>query len=263
MTVRVCRHDHRGTQQQNQHHRKNDLGVPTMPANQMPCHDVRRLSELLFQTGFTRPRRSGRDSQSCQRLPAYPATPRTLPAAVHGSRKRSERRLPPGYPIAAWNSIPERVFRVEGLLAIFWAHGPHPSPEGLFADGFGLVEESVLELGCRGHLLRGCSRRSFLVRRHPYPSLRESACLMRQAVRPTWTRHRLFCCDRPADARPSQSVRRSVTGPSPREFSDRPCARVSVRPIHTCQAWHAGVFARQRFMETGYGSSTELALPGQ
>jgi hypothetical protein len=66
-----------------------------------------------------------------------------------------------------WNSIPERIFRVKGLLAIFCAHGPHPSPEGLFTDGFGLVEESVLELGYRGHLLRGYSRRSFLVRRHP------------------------------------------------------------------------------------------------
>ena len=34
-----------------------------------------------------------------------------------------------------------------------------------------------MEVGCRGHVLRGCSRRSFRVRRHPYPSLRESACL--------------------------------------------------------------------------------------
>jgi hypothetical protein len=84
-------------------------------------------------------------------------------------------------------SIPERAPGVKGLLADFWAHRPRRSPIGLLADGLGSVEESSLELGCRGHVQRGCSRRSFLRRRHPYPSLRESTCRKRQSVRPTGT----------------------------------------------------------------------------
>jgi hypothetical protein len=50
-------------------------------------------------------------------------------------------------------------------------------PGGAFSNGR-WVEDLVRELSCRGHALRGCSRRSFLLRRHPYPSLRESACLL-------------------------------------------------------------------------------------
>ena len=40
-------------------------------------------------------------------------------------------------------------------------------------------------------LLRGCSRRSFLVRRHPYPSLRESVCPSAGGWTRTTTRN---CC---------------------------------------------------------------------
>jgi hypothetical protein len=35
------------------------------------------------------------------------------------------------------------------------------SPQGLFSGGLDCVEELVVKLGCRGHVLRGCSRRSF------------------------------------------------------------------------------------------------------
>ncbi len=52
-------------------------------------------------------------------------------------------------------SIPERAFCVKGRLADFFAHGSRRSPVGLLFDHFrlGLVEESVLERGCRGHFV--------------------------------------------------------------------------------------------------------------
>ena len=73
-------------------------------------------------------------------------------------------------------SLPERAFGVKGLPADFLAYVLRQSHFGPF---LGCLDWSriVVEVGCRGHVLRGCSRRSFLVRRHPYPSLRESACL--------------------------------------------------------------------------------------
>ena len=67
------------------------------------------------------------------------------------------------------------------------AYAPRQGPEGPLLGSSGWVEESVLGFDCHGHVLRGCPRRSFLVRRHPHPSLRESACLLRQSVRPAGT----------------------------------------------------------------------------
>jgi len=91
-------------------------------------------------------------------------------------------------------NIPERASGVKGLLAAFFgllgglvAYAPRQGPEGPFLGGSDWVEESVLGFDCHGHVLRGCSRRSFRVRRHPHPSLRESACLKRQSIRPTGT----------------------------------------------------------------------------
>ena len=76
--------------------------------------------------------------------------------------------------------IPERASGVKGLPANFFVYVFTPKPISVLLPVglFGLlVEESVVE--CR--LSRSCSarllRRSFRVRRHPYPSLRESACL--------------------------------------------------------------------------------------
>jgi len=64
--------------------------------------------------------------------------------------------------------VPERAFDVKGLVASvlgspgrLFAHAPRLGPEGPFLGGSGSVEESILELGCHGHILRGCSRRSF------------------------------------------------------------------------------------------------------
>ena len=63
-------------------------------------------------------------------------------------------------------SLPERASRVKGLLAGFLrARSALESGKASFlvlARCWDFAEESVQELGCRGHLLRGCSRRSFL-----------------------------------------------------------------------------------------------------
>jgi hypothetical protein len=48
--------------------------------------------------------------------------------------------------------FPERALCVKGRLAIFCAHGSRQSPIGLFF-GRWVVEESVLELDCRGHFV--------------------------------------------------------------------------------------------------------------
>ena len=80
---------------------------------------------------------------------------------------------------------------VKGLLAIFCAHGSRQNPVGLFSDRLGLVEESVLESGCRGHFIARLFAPFFSLRRHPYPSLRESVCRKRQSVGPREARHRV------------------------------------------------------------------------
>ena len=106
----------------------------------------------------------------------------------------------------------------------FFAHGPRQSPVGLFSNGC-LVEESVWELGCRGHVLRGCSRRSFLVRRHPYPSLRESACLYGSRSGPLGpdTEYSAATVSR-TPGRLNQKYARQRR-PSPLGHSDWPCVR--------------------------------------
>jgi len=125
-------------------------------------------------------------------------------AVNHGRSGRSctkgeSRRWPPETRVgsrAVRSPVPERASGVKDLLAgfsgspvRFLVHAPRQGPEGplLGGWGWGWVEESVLGFDCHGHAFRGCSRRSFLVRRHPHPSLRESACLERQSVRPAGT----------------------------------------------------------------------------
>jgi hypothetical protein len=135
---------------------------------------------------------------------------------------------PPGDPLrASWITvgfwrrfrlvIPERAFGVKGLPVDFFAYVPRQSHVGPFGSCLDCVQEPVVSVGCRGHVLRGFSRRSFRVRRHPYPSLRESARL--PAVVQAHADLIPSILVRPSRGRrPSQSKRRSATKPSHRQF---------------------------------------------
>ena len=58
-----------------------------------------------------------------------------------------------------------------------FAHAPRLGPEGPFLGGSGWVEESVLGFDCHGHVLRGCSRRSFPCGGTPiHPFVNPPAC---------------------------------------------------------------------------------------
>ena len=80
--------------------------------------------------------------------------------------------------------VPERASGVKGLLASFlgspgglFAYTPRLGPEGPFLGGSCSVEESVLEFDCHGHVLRGCSRRSFPCGGTPiHPFVNPPAC---------------------------------------------------------------------------------------
>jgi len=125
--------------------------------------------------------------------------------------------------------IPERVSCVKGFLAEFWVYGLRERLSGVFGPFVGCVS-------CCGNTTRvvavfasGLWQPSFHFGCTPiHPFVDPSAFPAAVRADRVAARHRVFSCDRLADAWPSQSKRRSATRPSPLTISDWPCvARAS------------------------------------